>query len=213
MYGPLIALGVAFGAFLFAGPSPRGAPKPDKDLPPLVVTRATWGGDCGAPEGNATDWVRDTCGDARACRLVVDREQLGDPTPGCDKTLEVVLGCGPGDRERLARGEDGERLVLSCGDVIDVRAATYGDNCGAPEGNATEHLAEACAGKRRCRYVVDFEALGDPAPGCPKRYSARWRCTAGGDAQRIELPAEAGAKRPIELRCPKAEPDERLTIR
>lgn len=207
--GPLIALGVA----LVLTPPPVDA-APAAPPPPLVIVEATWGGRCGAPAGNATAYVRDTCGDARVCKLDVDPERLGDPVPGCEMALEVKLACGVGERgARSSTGGPGERLVLSCGDVIDVTAATYGDNCGAPVGNVTRQLADACEGAGECRYVVDFEQLGDPAPGCPKRYRASWRCTAGGGEQHATVPPEAGAKQPITLRCPAKRAPSRLTVR
>ncbi|PKN59348.1 MAG: hypothetical protein CVU56_01410 [Deltaproteobacteria bacterium HGW-Deltaproteobacteria-14] len=201
MNGPLVVLGAALLTVPIGAP-----PRSGSDAPPVAVTEATWGRRCGAPAGNATAYVRERCADTAVCLLDVDPERLGDPAPGCEKRLEVTLACPVGAKTsaRRATGASGDRLVLACADVIDVREATYGGNCGAPDGNATSHLADTCEGQPSCRYVIDFEALGDPAPGCSKSYRARWSCTGGGPAQRIEVPAEAGAKHEIALRCPVA---------
>ncbi len=85
---------------------------------------------------------------------------------------------------------------------IRVIAATYGENCGAPYGNVTDHLAEICNGRERCEYFINLAVIGDPAPGCMKAYFAEWQC--GHDPHRgvIRVPAEAGINTRIELGCP-----------
>jgi hypothetical protein len=84
---------------------------------------------------------------------------------------------------------------------IKVIAATYGRNCGAAYGNVTNHLAAVCDGKMPCEYIIDVRALGDPAGGCAKDYSAEWQC--GRDPEKGSLsvsPEASGTK--IVLRCP-----------
>ncbi len=85
---------------------------------------------------------------------------------------------------------------------IRVLSGTYGGNCGAPFGNATDHLIAACDGSPACDYVIDYHALGDPAPGCSKDYVAEWQC--GRSPQRFRTAAgpEAGMGKRIVLRCP-----------
>ena len=75
---------------------------------------------------------------------------------------------------------------------IHVESATYGSNCGVASGNVTNHIARQCNGKARCRYTVDHKIIGDPARGCAKTYTVRYRC--GNNPQVFEksLPAEAG---------------------
>jgi hypothetical protein len=85
---------------------------------------------------------------------------------------------------------------------IRVIAATYGGNCGAPYGNVTPHLAESCDGKTACEYVIDFRALGDPAPGCAKDYYAEWQCGRDPERRTIGARHEAGGGTRILLRCP-----------
>jgi len=88
-------------------------------------------------------------------------------------------------------------------DTIRVIAATYGRNCGAPQGNATVHLARSCDGRSSCEYVIDFRVLGDPAPGCAKDYFAEWQCGRDSRMYSQAVRAEAGAGNTrILLRCP-----------
>jgi len=81
-----------------------------------------------------------------------------------------------------AGGEaSGQTVTLTCGggQVISVRAASYGPNC-KPElaGNQTATLAGACDGKETCPYKVDHTVIGDPAYGCRKDYVATYSCGA-----------------------------------
>jgi hypothetical protein len=88
------------------------------------------------------------------------------------------------------------------GDYIKVISATYGRNCRAPYGNATNHLAQICDGKPTCEYVIDVTVIGDPAVGCAKDYFAEWQC--GHYPERLTTSArpEAGGGTRIVLRCP-----------
>lgn len=83
---------------------------------------------------------------------------------------------------------------------IGVLSATYGGNCGRPEGNVTAHLAGACNGKSSCGYSVDYKVIGDPAPGCKKDYVAKWKC-GGGSEQTTRAEAEAGFGTQLSLIC------------
>lgn len=65
---------------------------------------------------------------------------------------------------------------------IRVVSASYGAECGRATGNQTTHLAAECDGKQTCRYIVN-NRFGDPFFGCPKDFSAEWRC--GGSLSRI----------------------------
>lgn len=203
MRGPLLTLGVALFAATAPGDPPDAPPNDPPDSPPVVtVDSATWGGACGAPEGNATDLVAAACDGDEVCLYEVDPIALGDPVPGCDEDLTVHLACGDDRDHPVVEAARGERAVLACTDVIDVVEATYGASCGAADGNATAHLAGACEGRARCEYEIDFRALGDPAPGCAKDWRARWRCTATGVTHALEVPAEAGWRTRVELSCP-----------
>ncbi len=88
------------------------------------------------------------------------------------------------------------------GGHIKVISATYGSNCGAPYGNATNDLARVCDGKGSCEYVIDVRVLGDPAKGCPKDYVAEWKCGRDPKSGTVGARAEAGTGTPIVLKCP-----------
>jgi hypothetical protein len=84
---------------------------------------------------------------------------------------------------------------------IRIIAATYGRNCGAPYGNATNHLAEICDGRATCEYVIDFVVIGDPARGSAKDYFAEWECGRYPGRGTVGAGAEASGQG-IVLRCP-----------
>jgi hypothetical protein len=62
------------------------------------------------------------------------------------------------------------------GAVRTIFKATYGENCGGPDGNATAHVQAVCAEKSMCEYNISQANLGDPAYGCPKNFLASWSC-------------------------------------
>ena len=85
---------------------------------------------------------------------------------------------------------------------IRVVAATYGENCNAPRGNASPALARACDGQPECRYIVDHRVLGDPAFDCPKDFHALWTCGDDPTVYTATVPPEAGSGKEIVLTCP-----------
>jgi hypothetical protein len=86
--------------------------------------------------------------------------------------------------------------------AIRVVSGTYGGNCGAFYGNATEHVASICNGRPTCEYIVDFRNLGDPATGCSKDFVAEWRCGNSPERASVAASPEAGNGKRIVLRCP-----------
>ena len=84
---------------------------------------------------------------------------------------------------------------------VRVLNATYGGNCGATVGNATKALSRACDGKGTCDYLVDVTALGDPAGGCAKAFTAQYACAPATARITKELPGEAGLKSRLVLSC------------
>ena len=92
--------------------------------------------------------------------------------------------------------------VSQSGD-IKIESASYGANCGVAKGNVTAHIAKQCDGKTKCRYVVNHKIIGDPAYGCAKTYTVRYRC---GNNPRVfdrALSAEAGwGDKAVLLECP-----------
>jgi hypothetical protein len=57
---------------------------------------------------------------------------------------------------------------------IAIVSGTYGNNCGAPHGNATRDLAQHCNGLRTCNYPVSVIAA--QSGGCRNDFLAEWRC-------------------------------------
>ncbi len=100
-----------------------------------------------------------------------------------------------GDR----RGFGHERFAR---EPIRVYAGTYGGNCGAPYGNATDDLAAACDGREVCEYTIDYRIIGDPAYGCRKDYVAEWQCGHNPERGSVAAGPEAGRGARILLRCP-----------
>ena len=85
---------------------------------------------------------------------------------------------------------------------IRVVSATYCGNCGVVEGNVTAHIAKQCNGKSKCQHTVDHKIIGDPAYGCAKAYTVRYRC--GNNPHEKSLSAEAGwGDKSVVLRCRK----------
>jgi hypothetical protein len=85
--------------------------------------------------------------------------------------------------------------------VIRVTSATYGGaTCHQPQGNVTKFLAAACDGKKTCDYAVQYQAIGDPAPGCAKDFTVQWTCSMGAGGS-TGAPAEAGLGSHVALTC------------
>ncbi len=86
--------------------------------------------------------------------------------------------------------------------TVEVVSATYGETCGVAKGNATVSVRAACNSRKQCTYVVDVYALGDPAGGCGKDFTAEWRCGPDAPVQTGAIPAEAGlGGKSVQLSC------------
>jgi peptidoglycan/LPS O-acetylase OafA/YrhL len=81
-----------------------------------------------------------------------------------------------------------------------VVAASYGENCGARPLNATRALRLACDGRSECHYIVDVNALGDPAAGCAKSFFVQYACPGGARISKT-IPGEAGFRSHLDLSC------------
>ena len=85
----------------------------------IMVTLATYGGNCGVDGGNATSRVRAVCDGQSDCDFVVDVSKLGDVAPGCGKGFAVEFLCTPDKTPRTVElpGEAGFMSVarLRCG--------------------------------------------------------------------------------------------------
>ncbi|MCP3415716.1 acyltransferase [Bradyrhizobium brasilense] len=86
---------------------------------------------------------------------------------------------------------------------ISVVAGTYGGNCRsiAVRGNATPALAAVCNGKDECTFKIGMEQIGDPAPGCPKEFTAAWICKGDRMIRSGSVPAQSGFASTLQLSC------------
>jgi hypothetical protein len=84
---------------------------------------------------------------------------------------------------------------------IHVVAATYGGNCAAPLGNASDDVAYVCNGTSECTFVVDVNKLGDPASGCAKDFVVGYQCFPSRQRFDGRIPPEAGLGKQLTLSC------------
>jgi hypothetical protein len=183
----------------------------------IAVVRASYGENCAAARGNVTTPLAQACDGRDRCEYRADYTLLGDPAVGCSKELAVDWRCGEVFHRRVLPGEAGigARLELTCAEEgqpapvetpsdrgpIRVMGATYGQNCGVAEGNATAALARACDGHDRCDYHVDASVLGDPRVGCAKNFVVEWQCQRSERRFRQVLPGESGFGSLVTLLC------------
>lgn len=214
----LVAL-LCLGCVTIEAPRPGAAPVCRADAlagAVVYVVDATYGGNCGALWGNATRPLAEACNGRRACEYRVDYGVIGDPAIGCGKEYVAEWRCGEQlDIQRTVAPPEagyGALIRLSCdapvpragaasAGTIEVESATYGGNCGAPHGNETTDLAQACNGLPQCRYRIDYTAIGDPAVACGKDYVAEWRCSGSRAPRRVSAAPEAGYGAVITLDC------------
>jgi hypothetical protein len=183
----------------------------------VYVVDGTYGGNCGAPWGNATRPLAVACNGLPSCAYRVDYRAIGDPAVNCGKEFVAQWRCDDvGEVYRTVAPPEagyGAIIIMTCDrtaqpaplrtsvGTIEIISATYGLNCGASPGNETAHLAEACNGKPECLYRVDYTAIGDPVPGCGKDYVVEWRCAGSRSPRRIRAAPEAGYGAVITLTC------------
>jgi hypothetical protein len=174
----------------------------------LVVHSATYGANCGAPPGNATQDVKDACEGTHTCQYYVDMNIIGDAVQGCAKDFSVEYACGAKSAARatqLAGEASGKTINLTCelsdprnapavavGDPeVTVVNASYGLNCRdslvpmgfakwTNPGNVTDPVKHACDGRVQCSYLVEASKIGDPANNCSKDFSVEYICTRAG---------------------------------
>jgi len=170
----------------------------------IRIEEASYGLNCGAQRNNAVADISFQCNGTKDCSYRVNHRRIGDPAVGCAKNYIVTWSC-PGSTQRFQRAispeASGRDIQLTCGEgttAIKVRSATYGENCGATWGNATQDLEARCNGSKSCNYRVNHQVIGDPAVGCPKTYQFSYKC--GSDERQGGLPAEATG-RFVRLSC------------
>jgi len=79
------------GCMATAEPPPASEPAPP---PGIQVVAATYGGNCKAPQGNATTHLQQSCGGKQLCTYPVDYKVIGDPVVGCNKDYVAEWRCG-----------------------------------------------------------------------------------------------------------------------
>jgi hypothetical protein len=173
----------------------------------ISVQRATYGANCGAWNGNATNSVSYQCNGRQHCDYYISVSNLGDPAPGCPKNFDVTYSCGHSGftkTETAFQEANGKSIRLSCGNTqpsfgINVRSATYGGNVGASYGNVTSSVSKVCAGKNQCSYYVSVQEIGDPVPGAEKDFRVDYTCPNGAFRQAYAA-AEANGSF-VQLNC------------
>lgn len=99
-------------------PAVEAEPEPEYEsaYPSIRIDDATYGGNCGAPAGNATARVTEACADRAWCILAVKREEFNEPESCCKKELVVTYRCDSGPQRRTTVEGDahGRRLILDC---------------------------------------------------------------------------------------------------
>ena len=104
------------GCMATAEPPPPSEPP----APPvgIQIVTATYGGNCKAPQGNATAHLQQSCGGKQSCSYRVDHTVLGDPVFACDKDYVAEWRCGISDavhRASLTAGAPSGSIVeLRC---------------------------------------------------------------------------------------------------
>lgn len=185
----------------------------------IHVLSATYGGNCGAPPGNATGDAQMACDGEQKCTYTVDVNRLGDPAHACGKAFALEYRCtsdGPVVKAAIPAeaGLGGKSVELFCQSGapserpaaewtgIRILSATYGKNCGARIGNVTEAVEKACGAEKSCDYTVDVNKLGDPVQGCDKSFFVKYQCGGGTSTRLAGLPSQPGYGRVIHLACP-----------
>ncbi len=181
----------------------------------LRVTEATYGANCGVPAGNVTAAVAQACNGKGSCSYSIDVNQLGDPARKCGKNFALYYECNDqgyvydSGSSYVPPEAHGQTVSVSCGGrgrssrAIEVLSASYGENCrGRNSNNAIGSVAKQCDGKAQCTYRVDLQVLGDPASGCTKDFSVRYRCHRNGDERVTRTPfGVEAAGRDVTLIC------------
>jgi hypothetical protein len=104
------------GADLYLAFRPGGI---ERAVQRISNLEATYGGNCGAPPGNATAAVELECHGVSPCFFRVRVEAIGDPAPGCAKDFVAAWSCvGEGPRRQAfipAEASYGSAALLECG--------------------------------------------------------------------------------------------------
>jgi len=91
---------------------------------------------------------------------------------------------------------------------LEIRDATYGGNVldATAIGNVTGDVASHCSGADACDYAVDYQVIGDPAPGSSKDFVVHYVCDGADSVFTATVAAEAGVGGRATLACPWRQP-------
>lgn len=173
----------------------------------VSVRSASYGRNCGAWSGNATNHVSYQCDGRNICDYYISVTNLGDPAPGCPKNFEVTFTCGwngGAKTETVFQEANGKSIRLDCSYQwptygVNIQSATYGANVGASWGNVTSAVSRVCKGLSRCLYYISTQELGDPVPGYTKDFRVSYTCGDGYMRQAYAAPEANGAT--VDLIC------------
>jgi hypothetical protein len=133
----------------------------------IDVVTATYGGNCGAPAGNATAGLGTACNGKVTCDYKINHAVIGDPKPGCAKSYAAQWRCPDMRGATIAEEADGKVISLSC----QGRPSTITEGVFPPD-RITAEIEERAAkreGKPLPRHVhfiimhpeaAEFAALG-----------------------------------------------------
>lgn len=85
--------------------------------------------------------------------------------------------------------------------AIIVVSGTYGRNCNAKAGNATQQIAKACDGKSVCDYAIEPPELENAPANCIKDFAAEWKCGSGNTVFSAILSMGDGKNEQLHLAC------------
>ncbi len=93
----------------------------------IKVTSATYGGNCKAPLGNATDKVGNglKCNYNSSCSIPISNSTFGDPASGCKKAFDVEYKCGGNSFTRHLDKAEGQTMILDCKDYMEKQCKFY----------------------------------------------------------------------------------------
>lgn len=159
------------------------------------------------------------CGGREACNFDLQSLSPQALPAQCTRTYDIKYQCNS-EKGVLAvvMSKDpvfASRVAMDCSDAtaeqrlaagaadggIKILSATYGGNCRAPVGNATDDLKMQCEGTASCAYRINVTRLRDPASGCAKDYVYEYKCGRDPKAIKGYVKAEAGLGSYAMLEC------------
>ena len=185
---------------------------PAANSPTIKLVATTYGQNCsnGLTSGEQAAQlakVGPLCNGKVACSVLAGLATFGnDPKPNCAKDLEIAYQCGSGAATYRVKAKENEQAVVTCvteeslaQSGIRIVSASYGENCRAENaGNNTDVANKECYGRDQCR--LRQWSKGDPAPGCHKAYTVKFRCGSESTTYSATIPGEAG-DRTTEISC------------